>query len=102
MWEMDRYMDGHCIWKSETVPPLLSVPTALRVLFLSGTQVSLRALVTGNHSLGLDCVLVFLVTVLFLEVHAALVSFTKPCDIHIYQVLLPRVKKILKLVPWQG
>lgn len=48
MWEMDRYMDGHCIWKSETVPPLLSVPTALRVLFLSGTQVSLRALVTGN------------------------------------------------------
>lgn len=48
MWEMDRYMDGHCIWKSETVPPLLSVPTALWVLILSGTQVSLRALVTGN------------------------------------------------------
>lgn len=38
----------------------------------------------------------------FLEVRSALVSFTKPCDIHIYQVLLPKVKKILKLVPWQS
>lgn len=84
-------MDGHCIWKSETSSSAVCshCPPSLDSLRNSGFSPSPSH---WKHSLGLDCVLV-----LFLEVLAALVSFTKPCDIHIYQLLLPRVKKILKL-----
>lgn len=76
--------DGHYIWKSETVLPLLSTSTVLWVLILSGTQVSyfqseadgsrrrsLQALVTASGSSWAGvCSLCF--GVLLLEVHAAL------------------------------